>query len=280
MNLQFIKYYLVLADTHNFTRAAEKMNVVQSTFSAGIKKLEEQLDCKLFYRDKRNVRLTPEGEKLKDMAKELMACWNKIELTYNHHESKNLSVGLLKNILMDAILPKFNKYKNQYPEYAIKIIDGSAEELKKQLIQEELDCVIAKEHDITDPAFFSSFLYEERLMLTVHKGHELASKQSIYLKQLDGLPFITRTACTLYNDVYTKLANEHIKINPVFATENDEVVKGLVTSGVGCTLMSKPNKVEDNLVFIPIRDAEFISNIVIYWHKDNQKKNLDCFLRL
>jgi len=280
MNLQFIKYYLTLAETSNFSQAAEKMNVVQSTFSAGIKKLEEQLDCKLFYRDKRNVRLTPEGEKLQGMAKELMQCWNKIELTYNHHEEKELSVGLLRNILMDAILPKFNKFKDQYPSYLIKLEDGNVEVLKQKLKNGELDCVIAKENDLHDESFITQFLYEERLMLAVSKGHELASKQSVSIKQFDGLPFITRSTCSLYSEVYTRLSQENIKINPVYSTENDEMVKGLISSGVGCALMSKPQAESENVTFIPISDAEFVSNIIICWHKDNRQKNLDCFLKL
>ncbi len=280
MNLQFIKYYLTLAETNNFSKAAVKMNVVQSTFSAGIKKLEEQLDCQLFYRDKRNVRLTPEGEKLMGMAKELMTCWNKIELTFNHHESKELSVGLLKNVLMEAVLPKFNRYKDEYPGYNIKIVEGTADALKRQLKSGELDCVIAKEHDVVDEVFVSSFLYEERLMLTVAKGHALATKPSVVLQQLHGLPFITRAACSLYNDVFTHLKQAGIAINPVFSTENDEVVKGLVAANVGCALMSKPAHEPDNLAYVPIQNAEFVSNIVICWHKENMKKNLDCFIRL
>lgn len=280
MNLQFIKYYLALAETHNFSQAAEKMNVVQSTFSAGIKKLEEVLDAKLFYRDKRNVRLTPEGEKLLEMAKELMTCWNTIELAFNHHESKALSVGLLKNILIEAVLPKFKNYKELYPGYTIQIMDGSVEALKTQLKRGELDCVIAKEHEMMDQAFCSSFVYEERLMLAISKGHELASKQSVSIKQLDGLPFIKRSACTLYDDVYARLDQENVAIHTIFSTENDEVVKGLVASGLGCALMSKPEKEEDNLAFVRFQDAAFISNIVIVWHKDNHKKSLNHFLSL
>ena len=55
MNLQFVKYFAALAEVGNFTQAAEKVHVVQSTFSTGIKKLEQQLNCKLFYRDNRQV---------------------------------------------------------------------------------------------------------------------------------------------------------------------------------------------------------------------------------
>ncbi|MEO1655691.1 MAG: LysR family transcriptional regulator, partial [Bacteroidota bacterium] len=153
MNLQFIKYFLTLADTHNFSQAADKMNVVQSTFSAGIKKLEEQLDSKLFHRDNRNVRLTPEGEQLLGLAQDLMSSWNKIELTFNHSESKVLVVGLLKNVLIDAVLPHFNKFKVKYPGFNLQIVDGSVEELKKSLQNRELDCVIAKENEMTDPTF-------------------------------------------------------------------------------------------------------------------------------
>jgi len=280
MNLQFIRYFLALEQTQNFSQAAQKMNVVQSTFSAGIKKLEEQLDCQLFYRDKRNVRTTPEGQRLVPMAKQLMAAWHNIELTYHQHQSKELTVGLLKNVLMDAVLPRLNKFKEQYPSHRIKIVEGSAEQLKQQLKRGDLDCAIAKEFTITDQAFNSCFLYQERLMLTVPQGHELATRQSVSIKQLHNLPLITRAACSLYTEVYGTLTQHNIEINAVFSSENDEVVKGLVASGVGCALLSKPTNADPALVFIPFNDAEFVSNIVISWHQDNQKKNLEGFLRL
>ncbi len=280
MNLQFVRYFLTLSQTKNFSRAAEKMNVVQSTFSAGIKKLEEQLDVQLFYRDKRNVRLTPEGEQLLGMAKDLMDAWNRIEITFNHLENKELTVGLLKNILMEAVIPKFNRFKAQFPQYSIRIREGDAGELKTQLKTGELDCAIVKEDSMGDPALSYHFLYEERLMLTLPPNHALAKRSKISVRELAGLPFIQRSSCTLYDEVYSRLETEGIAIEPVFASDNDEVVKGLVSSGVGVALMSKPQREDGQLVHIPFQDAEFVSNIVVCWNKENQKRGLESFLRL
>ncbi|MEV4068036.1 LysR family transcriptional regulator, partial [Nonomuraea dietziae] len=62
MELQQMRYVVAVAETSNFTRAAERCMVVQSALSHQIARLERELGARLFERTSRRVRLTPEGE--------------------------------------------------------------------------------------------------------------------------------------------------------------------------------------------------------------------------
>lgn len=64
MSIRALRYLLALADCLNFTRAAERCSVTQSTLSIQLRKLEEYLGVTLFDRDRAHVALTPEGQKL------------------------------------------------------------------------------------------------------------------------------------------------------------------------------------------------------------------------
>ena len=280
MNLQFIKYFVALAETENFTKAAEKTFVVQSTFSAGIKKLEIHLDCPLFYRDKRNVRLTDEGKTLLPKAHRLLSVWNQIEYDFDKFENKKLKIGLLHNIMMDAVLPRISRFKNQFIDYSLSLEEGDKPTLIERLSKEELDCIMVKEGGIDEEVFDTAFLYEEKLMLAISSTHPLACKTKIEFKMLQNLSFIQRNTCPLFGEVHQEFQKRNIKINPVFSTENDETVRGLIASGVGCSLLSKPAKPKQNVVYIPISDAEFISRVALVWKKANPSANLKKFIAI
>ena len=91
---------------------------------------------------------------------------------------------------------------------------------------------------------------------------------------------IKRSSCSLFDEVYARLEAEDIRFNAVFSSENDDVVRGLVASGVGCALMSKPEHADKGLVYLPIQDAEFTSNIMISWNKSTNKNSLRSFLKV
>lgn len=72
LDTSLLRTFVTLAQTRSFTRTADKIGRSQSATSMQIAKLEDMLDCKLFERDKRNVVLTPDGEKLLGYARQMV----------------------------------------------------------------------------------------------------------------------------------------------------------------------------------------------------------------
>ena len=278
MNLQFIKYFIVLAETKNFTKAAEKMYVVQSTFSSGIKKLEEHLDCQLFYRDKRNVNLTPEGSALLPKAKKLLSQWNVIESEFTNTDQKILHVGILNNIFFDAIIPNFKSFQELYSQYQVQITEENKDSLLEMLQKEKLDGVYIENEPIDENIFENKMVYEEKLDVALPLNHPLALKNQLNLKALNGLPFIERCNCSLFNEVEEAFTENDIKTIPVFKANNDDTVTSLISSGIGISLLAKPSKPVEGIKFIPLNDADFKRQIIFVWKKDRISKALQNFL--
>lgn len=281
MNLQFIKYFVVLCETQNFTKAAEKVFVVQSTFSAGIKKLEEHLGVRLFHRDKRNVSLTHEGKILLPKAKSLLTLWNDIEYQFNTSELKELRIGLLRTIHhTDVIIPILKNFQDLYKQYQIQLVEKEQKTLLNMLAKNELDAIFIEEAVLDTTIFNTRFVYEEKLELVVSKNHPLATKEKVDLKAVNELPFIKHDNCVLSTTVYQTFSERNIKTKPVFSAQQSDVVLELVASGMGVSLMAKPQKNNEKVCFIPLADVSFKRNIVLAWNKNNDTKILSDFLSI
>src|SRR5215472_18055051 len=74
VNLVFVRYFLAVAETGNFTTAAERCHVTQPTLSAGIARLEDEIGSRLFERGRRTG-LTAAGQKLLPHARAMVEAW-------------------------------------------------------------------------------------------------------------------------------------------------------------------------------------------------------------
>ncbi len=279
MNLQFLKYFITLAEYKNFTISAEKNFVVQSTFSAGIKKLEEALDAQLFYRDKRNVNLTAEGELLLPKAKEILSLWNTIEADFKSEKNKILKIGVLNTIHhTDIVVPILKKFKELYKSYHFELAEDSQNELLHKLKKNEIDVIFIQDTEIDEKLFDKRFVFEENLEVIVSKTHELSDRKQLKLAELDNVPFIEHGSCVLSKKVKEEFKERGYTFNKVFNAQHSDMLTSLVASDLGISLMAKPKKYPDTVAFVPLADIEFKRDIVAVWKLDNKSNELQCFL--
>ena len=280
MNLQFIKYFVALAENENFTRASERVHVVQSTFSAGIKKLEESLDTKLFDRDKRNVSLTKSGEILLPKAKQLLSLWYTIEQDFKGEEPQVLQLGFVQNISLEAVIPYANDFKLLNPLSEVYITEEKHTLLLEMLQSEKIDLFFTEQQKLDTNKFNSIQVSSEKLYLAVNHKHVLAKRDSVPLRALHEEHFIERSHCALYNEVYEEFNKEQIQPKKVFSAHNNETVAALVSSGIGITLMPKPTFLLPEVKFVKISDTEFIRKIILVYKKGYKNKALSGFLKI
>lgn len=116
MNFHQIKYPLALADAKNFSRTAERVHVSQSTLSAAIRKLEDELEIRLFDRTTKGVHIAREGEKFLSHAQVIYSEMDKIrEELGTSNEPNILKIGLLKTLPMDIIATAIQQYREKTP---------------------------------------------------------------------------------------------------------------------------------------------------------------------
>lgn len=145
MTLQQLEYILAVERYRHFGRAAEACNVTQPTLSAMIGKLEEELNAKLFDRNRQPICPTPVGEQVLRQAKEVLAQADSIkDIVEEEKHSLNgtFRIGILPTIA-PYLLPRFfPQLMKKYPTLDIRVREMKTHEIKEALLQGDIDAGI------------------------------------------------------------------------------------------------------------------------------------------
>lgn len=187
-----LEYFLVLARTLSFTRAAAELFVVQSAVSQQIARLEAQLGVRLFERTSKRVVLTEAGQLLRTKAQALTQMAQAVEQevgTYGQQVKGTLRVGLSQgaHAALDLV-HLFARYHETFPEVRLVIGDRhtALKELAAGVANFELDVAfVSHDADLGLPHGLQGVrLATERLVVVCHPGHPLAGRSSTTLADL------------------------------------------------------------------------------------------------
>lgn len=143
LELDVLKTFVAIAETGNFTTAAETVYRTPSAVSMQIKKLEEMLGCVLFLRDARSVSLTPKGEVLLGFARRLLALNNEAVSRFLLPDMNGVvKVGAPEDI-GERILPEvLKRFSESYPNVTVDVTIGNSITMRKRVEEHRMDIAI------------------------------------------------------------------------------------------------------------------------------------------
>ena len=171
MDINVARTFLEVVKTGSFVGAAANLNVTQTAVSARIRVLEDQLDCKVFIRNKAGARLTPAGEQFFRFATSLVQIWDRAR------QSVAIAPGQETVVTIGAELSQWNPLmrhwliwmRHQCPEIAISASIDSPERLMEQVQEGALDFAILYAAPAR-PGIVAELLFEEKLGLVRTTG--------------------------------------------------------------------------------------------------------------
>jgi len=123
MNIENYKTFLELSRMQNYSKTAERLNVVQSTVSSRINELEKYLDIQLFRRNNRKVELTKMGKALIPHAQKLIEIESDIKkhvYSYGVYQD-SIKIGIPGSVYREKLSPLIYKFYDLYPQYSIDL---------------------------------------------------------------------------------------------------------------------------------------------------------------
>ena len=186
MTLQQLRYIIAIDDYRHFGKAAEACNLTQSTMSLMVKKLEEELDVRLFDRDAHPVKPTEIGRKVIDRAK--LVLYNAgqiIEMTRSEKEvlTGPLSIALISTVSPVLVPGLFKYFGNHYPSISLQTEEMLSSTIKDKLKKAEVDMGIMA-GPLNDPDFLEIPLYHERFLAYVSPENPAYALESIKTERL------------------------------------------------------------------------------------------------
>ncbi len=248
MTLTELRYIVAVARERHFGRAAEACFVSQPTLSIAIKKLEEELDVKIFERGGNDVTVTPIGGDIVEQAQRVIEQASAIkELARSGKDplSGALRLGVIYTIGPYLLPVLVRQIIERVPQMPLVLQENLTVRLLEMLRVGELDVAIMAE-PFPDAGLEIAPLYEEPFMVAVPRHHPLALKKSITAEALKTETMLLLGAGHCFRDQVLEVCPEFARFSPdtdgirkTFEGSSLETIKHMVASGMGITVVPK-----------------------------------------
>ncbi len=285
MELRQIKYFLGVAETLNFSKAAINLNIVQPALSRQIQQLEKDLGVQLFERNNRNVRLTLAGTYLRD---ELIKLDKRFKDTLDYAISiQNGHVGTIRigypGSALYSILPEVLCLLQQ----KLPLVDGVLTEMAEVKVLETLinchtDICFSREEVYDHPNICQRKLFSEPLALVVPEKHAITAENFTSIAQCreEGFVFPYMADWQVYRQlIYGIFSPEGFVPRIAYESNFGATIMRLVEKNLGISILPLSYRMGSSLKlrFIPLKTQ---TTLYMVWRSDDQSPIVRNFIAL
>lgn len=275
LELRHLRYFLAVAETLHFGRAAERLGLSQPPLSVQIRQLEELVGTPLFERDRRSVRLTPAGAVFREEARRTLRQADaavEAARAAATGESGTLRIGFVSSAPFNALPGILRRYREAHPHIGLELREmGTAVQLKA-LQAGEIDLGLLR-LPAQARGVQVELLLREPLVAVLPDSHPLAGSQRVRIQDLRDDPFVLfprRLGPGLYDRIlsFCNEAGYHPEI--VQEVEQMHALVGLVAAGLGVTLAPASMRFmrTGEAVFLELQDAPCVE-LGLAWARDD-----------
>lgn len=284
IDIRQMRYFVVLAETLHFGRAAERLNLTQPPLSRQLSALEKELGVRLLDRNARNVMLTPAGKRFLEDSRAVLASFDQAcrnaQLS-DRGELGELSIGFMMHAAHTVLPSLTRRFMAAYPDVDVKLREVIPTSLIDDVLAGRFDAGIMF-YPGPIRGLDTHIVYSERLCLAVHSSHALASREAVGAADLDGLPLIVTpkdVAPTLRDAIASYCRSTGASPVIRLETQLQQTIVSLVAENLGVALVPESMRklgIAD-VVFRSLENAPVIDNVVA-WRSGNLNPALRNFL--
>lgn len=248
MHVENFKIFSDLVESESFSRAAKLNGITQSAVSQQLRAMEKHFNILIVDRSQKQFRLTREGQKLYESAKEMLYLYDKLNSELQEMKkviSGTIHISTVYSIGLHELPPYVKAFLTKYPEVNIRVEYRRANSVYEDILTNSIDLGLVaypQKHKQLEVLPF----HDDVLILVVSPDHPLAKKKSVDLDEIAGQKFVgfepdipTRKA----TDALFREAN--IDVEPVMEFDNVETVKRAVEINAGIAILPQTTVVRE-----------------------------------
>ncbi len=275
MEIRQLRTFRTVANLLSFHKAALQLHYAQSSISAQIQALEDELDVQLFDRLGRRIQLTEAGiqllqyaEKIVDLADESHA-----ELTGHKEPHGSLTIRIPESFGIYHLPLIVKCFRSCCPKVRLSFITCAHEGLHKDLRKGITDLAFLLAESIHSPDLEVQALGTEALVIVADKDHSLSQRAIVHTQDFEGeTVLLSRVDCS-YRKLFEQiLDNGNVKIDTSLEFNSVTTLKKCVMAGTGITILPEIAVEDDvsqgNLVVLPWAEGKLEVALLMIWYKE------------
>ncbi|EMI53994.1 LysR family transcriptional regulator [Rhodopirellula sallentina] len=270
MDMDQLAYFQCVAETKNFTHAAERLSLSQSALSRAIQRLEDEVGQPLFERKPRCVELTDAGLIFQSRAEQILLIVEDMKAEIcDDGQTGRLRIGAIPTIAPYFLPELLRQFADQFPNANLIVQEDTTDNLVRRCKQGELDVAILA---LPIPTKYVEIdnLFDEELSLVMPPDHPLTTKKQIRLSDIQHEPFVLLNEAHCLSDNIVSFCRQR-SVHPLAVERANQLamVQELVALSHGVSLipeMAKNLDQTDRRVYRSLSGAKPKRTVVAIWN--------------
>jgi DNA-binding transcriptional LysR family regulator len=275
MELRHLRYFLAVANSLSFSRAAAQLHLTQPALSRQVRDLEDELGATLLFRHKTRTALTPVGVQFAEKAREIIAAADRA-VEEVRVIGKQLRLGHYGSVWLDHFAPALRKFNRLFPDIQLVPIEMSPVELGPAVRRGEVDfALLGPDEAFRDSALILRRVAEVPALIALSSEHPIGKKRRIALRDLRAVTWLAWDERLFPGrNVLLTQAAKSCGFAPRWGSLVDSIASVFVQvaqSESVCLVLSLAKKLPHaGVVFAELRDPPLKYPMIVAWRKDHR----------
>ena len=266
MEMHQVRYFLAVADTLNFTRAAEQCHVSQPALTRAIQQLEEELGGLLLRRERKLTHLTDFGRLIEPHLRQLFADAEAAKSTARKFlslQQAQIRLGVMCTIGPARFMGFLAGFRTANPGCELTLVEGVPSGLSRMLMAGELDLAVMAQPEPFSERLDVWPLYRERFGIAFPTGHRLETQNRVRITDVAEETYLRRINCEYRDYLADRLSEHGLAVRVGFQSEREDWIQMMVAAGFGVCFLPEFSPTIPGLRLQPVSDPEVSREVLL-----------------
>jgi DNA-binding transcriptional LysR family regulator len=264
MEMHQVRYFLAVAETLNFTRAAEMCNVSQPALTRAIQQLEDELGGLLLRRERKLTHLTDFGRLIQPHLCQVLADAEAAKTTAKRFlslQQAQIRLGIMCTVGPARFMTFLARFHAANPGCEITLVEGVPARLSDLLIQGELDLAVMAQPEPFNERLDLLPLYSERFCIAFPTGHRLDQQNRVEISDVAGETYLRRINCEYRDYLAEQLRALGLAVRVGFQSEREDWIQMMVAAGFGVCFLPEFSPTMPGVRTQPVTGPEVVREV-------------------